>query len=143
MIKIIDVKKVGICRECRGNDGKKGEICCVGCSLATRKEGCENYETRGAYSFKCGEISKSGKVQLCKECRKMESKNGNSPQTGEEAVAGQPGLRQTNLAVDDIPKCPVCNTEMENYVDKITNKLNPYLWETKCEHLKKLRLSKG
>ena len=31
--------------------------------------GCKKEVTKGAYTFKCGDMSKKGKVQLCKECK--------------------------------------------------------------------------
>ncbi len=39
------------------------------CKKDTMKEGCGKYETKGAYTFTCGESSKAGKLQLCKECK--------------------------------------------------------------------------
>jgi len=32
-------------------------------------KGCGKYETRGAYTFTCGESTRDGKIQLCKECK--------------------------------------------------------------------------
>jgi hypothetical protein len=34
--------------------------------------GCHKEITRGAYTFVCGEISRAGKMQLCKECRNLQ-----------------------------------------------------------------------
>jgi len=36
--------------------------------------GCGKKVTRGAYTFKCGDESKSGKIQLCKECKEQPKK---------------------------------------------------------------------
>ena len=33
--------------------------------------GCGEETTRGAYTFKCGDEAKSGKIQLCKDCIKQ------------------------------------------------------------------------
>ena len=36
--------------------------------------GCGKEVTRGAYTFKCGNETKSGEIQLCKECREQPKK---------------------------------------------------------------------
>lgn len=43
----------------------------------------------------------------------------------------------------EIPKCTICNKPMKNAYDSILKKINPYLWKSTCEHMKRLRLSKG
>lgn len=39
--------------------------------------------------------------------------------------------------------CSICGKPMINVRDKVTKKINPYLWETTCEHLKGRKLSSG
>ena len=42
--------------------------------LIEEEKGCGKYYTRGAYTFTCGESSKAGKIQYCKECMLKEKK---------------------------------------------------------------------
>lgn len=42
-----------------------------------------------------------------------------------------------------IPKCQICGKAMVHAVDRKTNELSEYLWQTDCEHTKNLRLSIG
>ena len=52
---------------------------------STAQNGCGKLISKGAYSFNCGEKSKAGNIQLCKECKEQDisalnlngGKNGN------------------------------------------------------------------
>ena len=41
------------------------------------------------------------------------------------------------------PLCPLCGAPMKNAYDSKTHKINKRLWETTCEHLKGLIMSRG
>jgi len=38
------------------------------------EKGCGAYESKGAYTFTCGESSRAGNIQLCKKCKQPKSK---------------------------------------------------------------------
>lgn len=84
-------------------------------NLSGKKFGCNKKETKGAYTFTCGEISKSGKIQLCKACRQLPKEK----------------LKECKYLVGDWCHNP-------NFLNYVQDKCDWYADEEGCSHFEKI-----